>query len=216
MEKKNTAPGEKKSVNKPSGVRKTAAYYLTGPIVRVLARMRISPNMVSWTGFILTCGAAALIFTGYLFAAGFAVILAGFFDMLDGALARLTDRITKFGGILDSTLDRLSEAVLLLGVLYVYAAGNSVWGAVLVGIVLVGSLMVSYIRSRAEASGLKCEVGILTRPERVIVLALGLLLSRIDYALTVSLAVIAVFSFITVIQRMTTVRRQTEGSEKSG
>jgi len=206
----------KQSLNKPSGVRKTAAYHLTISIARLLARARITPNMVSWAGFILTCGAAALIFTGHLFAAGLAVLFAGFFDMLDGALARLTGRITKYGGILDSTLDRFSEAVLLLGVLYVYAAGNSVWGAVLVGIVIVGSLMVSYIRSRAEAAGLKCEVGILTRPERVIVLALGLLLSRFNYALTASMVVIAVFSFITVIQRMTAARRQTMDSDKSG
>jgi CDP-diacylglycerol--glycerol-3-phosphate 3-phosphatidyltransferase len=92
----------------------------------------------------------------------------------------------------------------------VYAAGNSVPGTVLVGLTLVGSLMVSYIRSRAEAAGLKCETGIFTRPERVIVLALGLLLSRFDYALTASLVIIVVFSFITVTQRMVTVRRQTE------
>lgn len=202
-------------MNKPSGVRKTIAYYITSPVVRLLAGMHVTPDMLTWFGFLLACGTAALIFTGHLFAAGFAMLLAGFFDMLDGALARMTDRITKFGGILDSTLDRLSEAVLLLAVLYVYAAGNSVPGAVLVGLALVGSLMVSYIRARAEGAGLKCEVGIFTRTERVIVLALGLLLSRFDYALTAALMIIAVFSFITVIQRMVSVRRQTGRSEKS-
>ena len=149
-----------------------------------------------------TAVAAALIITGHLFAAGFVVLVAGFLDMLDGALARSTGKTTRFGGILDSTLDRLSEAALLLGILFIYASGNSVPGVVLVGLALVGSLMVSYIRARAAALDLQCEVGLFTRPERVIVLALGLLLSRFDYALTIALAIIVVFSFITVLQRV--------------
>jgi len=128
--------------------------------------------------------------------------------MLDGALARGTGEVTRFGSILDSTLDRLSEAALLLGVLFVYASGNSVPGAVLVGLALVGSLMVSYIRARAEALDLECEVGLFTRPERVIVLALGLLFSRFDYALTIALVIIVVFSFITALQRILNIRRQ--------
>jgi len=208
LDSKSIASKERQSTEKFSGVRKTAAYHLTRFLVRILARAHISPNTITWTGFIITLGAAALIITGHLFAAGFVVLFAGFFDMLDGALARSTGKITRFGGILDSTLDRMSEAALLLSVLFVYASGNSVPGILLVGLALVGSLLVSYIRSRAEALELQCEVGFFTRPERVIVLALGLLLSRFDYALTISIAIIVVFSFITVLQRLFNVWQQ--------
>ena len=151
MDSNNITTKERQSTEKPSGVRKTAAHHLTRFTVRLLARAHISPNTVTWAGFVITLGAAALIITDYLFAAGFVVLISGFFDMLDGALARSTGKITRFGGILDSTIDRMSESALLLGVLYVYASGNSVPGVVLVGLALVGSLLVSYIRSRAEA-----------------------------------------------------------------
>lgn len=203
-------PNENQKNTEQPGIRKTMAGYVTRSVVGLLAKAHISPNALTWTGFILSLGAAALIFTGNLFASGFVVLIAGFFDMLDGALARSTDRITSFGGVLDSTLDRLSEAAVLLAVLYVYAAGNSLLGVLLVGLAIIGSLMVSYLRSRAEAMNLKCEVGVFTRPERVIVLSLGLLLSNLSYALTVSLAIIVVFSAVTVIQRITTVWQQTK------
>jgi len=178
-------------------------------VVQLFARTPITPNILTWFGFLLTLGAAALIFTEHLFAAGFVVLVAGFFDMLDGALARSTNRVTRFGAVLDSTLDRLSEAVLLLGILVIYAREQSTLGISIVGLALISSLLVSYIKSRAEALGLECEVGFFTRPERIIVLSLGLLLSQIDYTLLVALGIIAVFSFVTVSQRLLHVWRQT-------
>ena len=138
MDSNSIASKERQSTEKFSGVRKTAARYLTRFSVRILARTGIPPDAVTWSGFIITLGAAALIITGNLFAAGFVVLVAGFLDMLDGALARSTGKTTRFGGILDSTLDRLSEAALLLSVLFVYASGNSVPGVVLVGLALSG------------------------------------------------------------------------------
>ncbi len=192
--------------------RKTVACYLTQPAVRLLARTPIAPNAISWFGFLVTLGAAALIITGHLFAAGLVVLMAGFFDILDGALARSTNRTTQFGAILDSTLDRLSEAVLLLGVLIFYlltANERPVIVALLVTLTLIGSFMVSYTRAKAEALGLKGEIGLFTRVERVVVLALGLLLSQFDYALITALAIIVVFSFITVGQRLVYVWQQT-------
>ena len=190
-------------------IRKTVAGYLTEPITRLLAKTSITPSVITWFGFCLAVGAAALIATGHLFAAGFVVLIAGFFDMLDGALARITDKVTRFGGVLDSTLDRLSEATLLLGLLVVYFREQSMLGIIFVGLTLISSLLVSYIKARAEALGLECEVGIFTRPERVVALALGLLLSQIDYALIVVLGIIVVFSFFTVGQRLLYVWRQT-------
>ena len=190
-------------------VRKAAAYYLTQPAVQLLTKTPITPNTITWLGFLLAVGAAALIVIGDLFAAGFMVLIAGFFDMLDGALARITSRTTRFGAVLDSTLDRLSEAVLLLGILVLYAREQSVAGSLLVGIALLGSFMVSYVRARIEALGLECKVGLFSRTERVIVLALGLLLSQIDYALIIALAIIVLFSFFTVAQRLLYIWRRT-------
>jgi len=195
-------------VTKLVEIRETAAHYLTQPVVRLLAKTSITPNALTWFGFLLSVGAAALIVTEHLFAAGFIVLVAGLFDMLDGALARHTNKTTRFGAVLDSTLDRITEAVLLLGLLVLYAREQSIVGILLVGIALPSSLLVSYTRAIAEAAGLDCKVGLFTRAERVIVLALGLLLSQIDYALITALGIIALFSLFTVGQRLLHVRRQ--------
>jgi len=192
-----------------SEIRKSLAFRFTEPVARLLARTAITPSTITWLGFLLAAGAAAFIITGHLFAAGWVVLIAGFFDMLDGALAHYTSRATRFGAILDSTLDRLSEAVVLLGILVLYAREQLLAQTLLVGVALLGSLLVSYIKARAEAIGLKCQVGLFTRPERVIVLALGLLLNQIAYVLVAALAIIAVFSFITAAQRLLYVWQQT-------
>ena len=193
-------------------VRKSA-YYLTEPVVQLLARTRITPTTLTWLGFSITLGATALIATGHLFIAGFVVLVAGFFDMLDGALARRTNQVTRFGAVLDSVLDRISDAVPLLGILvfYLFFSDQSTIGILFVCLALIGSPLVSYIRARAEAMGLECQVGLFTRAERVIVLAVGLLLSQfVNYALIIALAVIAVFSFVTAGQRLIYVRQQTK------
>lgn len=191
--------------------RKIIADYLTQPLAALLAKTPlITPNTLTWFGFLVTLTAAGLIITEHLFAAGLVVLLAGFFDMLDGALARRTDRTTRFGALLDSTLDRLSEAVLLLGILVLNLFRDRLTVEVLlVCLALIGSLLVSYIRARAESLGLECQVGLFTRGERVTVLALGLLLSQIDYALITALTIIVLFSFITATQRVIYVWQQT-------
>ena len=190
-------------------IRSVAASYLSRSAVRLLSKTRITPNIISWFGFLLALAATTLIINGNTFAAGFVVLVAGFFDILDGGLARLTNRVTLFGGILDSTLDRFAEAAVLIGMMVLFIQRQSTSGILLVGITLLTSLMVSYIRARAEAAGLECKVGIFTRTERVIILALGLLLSQINYALSISLIIIALFSTISIIQRLIFVWRQT-------
>ena len=195
---------------KSTAVRKTAADYLTRPAVRLLTKLPITPNAITWSGLLVTVAAAVLITTGHLFAAGFVVLISGFLDILDGALARYTNRVTRFGAVLDSTFDRLADAALLLGILVLFAREEPVTLVLVAGLALVGSLLVSYVRARAEAIGLECRVGLFTRTERVIVLALGLLLSQINYALIVALVVIMVFSFVTVGQRLVHVWRQTK------
>lgn len=183
-------------------VRKTLGYYLTQPLVRLLARTPVTPNTLTWFGVLIAAGAGVLIALGHPFAAGFVVLFGGFFDTIDGALARYTGQTSRFGAILDSTLDRLGEAVVLLGIMVMYAGQQSKAGVVVVGIVWMASVLVSYIRARAEAMGLECEVGLFTRPERVVVLVLGLLLSPIGNALLITLCVIATLSVVTVVQRL--------------
>jgi len=190
--------------------RKVIADYFTQPIVRLLSRTPLMPNTITWLGFCLTIIAGALIVTGHLLAAGVVVLVAGFFDMLDGALARVTERITRFGAILDSTLDRLSEAILLLSLLAVFVREQQFVSSLLVGIALLGSLMVSYIRARMEGLGIECKAGLFTRPERVIILALGLLLNQFDHALIVALGLITILSFYTVVERLVYAWRQTK------
>jgi CDP-diacylglycerol--glycerol-3-phosphate 3-phosphatidyltransferase len=197
-------------VSRLSEFRKTLARYLTGSVVGFLAKTPLTPNTITWIGFLVTVGAGILIVTGHLFAAGFVVLAAGFFDILDGALARRTNRVTRFGGVLDSTLDRLAEAAILIGLLVMYTRQQAVTEVALVSVTLIGSQLVSYVRARAEGLGLQCEVGIFTRAERVVVLTLGLLLSQFDYVLIIALAIILVFSYVTVGQRLFYVWQQTK------
>lgn len=190
-------------------IRNKAAKYFTRPAAELLSKTSITPNFITWLGFALTLCATTLIITGHPFAAGFVVLIAGYFDMIDGALARLTNKVTRFGAILDSTLDRFSEAALLLGIMYIYVQREFIGGVMLVSLTLLGSLMVSYIRARVETLGFECKVGVFTRTERVIILALGLLLSQFDYALITALVIITLFSFITIAQRLLFAWRRT-------
>lgn len=201
--------------------RRAVGNQLTLPIVRLLTKTSITPNAITWLGFFISAGAAALVITGHPFVAGFIVLVGGFFDLLDGALARYTNKTTRFGTVLDSVLDRFSDAIVLIGVLILYALGQSSAGITIntfersVGIIvtiaaLLLSLVVSYIRARAESLGIECKVGLFTRPERVVVLALGLILSQFTYALFTAVMIIAVFSFITVVQRLHHVQKQVE------
>ena len=214
------APGQE-SMQGLAGVRKTVAYYLTDLPVRLLAKTPVSPNTLSWLGFILAVGAATLVGWGYLLAAGFVVLFAGFLDILDGALARRTNRVSRFGAVLDATLDRASEAALLLGILALFLLSSEQpllfasiareWSVVLVFIALLGSVLVSYIRARAETLSVDCQIGLFTRGERVIVLVLGLFLNQItEWALPAALAIILAFSAITVVQRLVHVWQQTK------
>ncbi|UCE97706.1 MAG: CDP-alcohol phosphatidyltransferase family protein [Dehalococcoidia bacterium] len=169
-----------------------------------MAKTPVSPNSLTLFNLMLASGSVALLVTANFLAAGILILVAGFLDMLDGALARHTNRITHFGAILDSTIDRLAEGFILLGILYFYANEGSVIGILLTGSVLLISFSVSYIKSRAEAAGIECSVGLFTRPERVIVLAIGLLINQLD----ISLYIIGIFSLFTFGQRLVYTRQQ--------
>lgn len=180
---------------------------LVGPLAdglsRPLARAGLSANMATVLGLLASLGVGLLTYLGQLVAAGLLLLLAGAFDLVDGALARRRGQPTRMGALLDSTLDRLGEAGVFLGILLFLLGNASNTGAALALSALAASFLVSYIKARGEGLGLECPVGLFTRPERVIVLVLGLLLGQLPAAL----GVILLLSLVTAAQRFLYLRR---------
>jgi CDP-diacylglycerol--glycerol-3-phosphate 3-phosphatidyltransferase len=137
--------------------------------------------------------------------AGIVMLLAGLFDALDGAVARESNRMSSFGAFLDSTLDRLSEAAIFVGIVFFYAAAGSSHGALLAGVAMTFSLLTSYARARAEGLGIECQVGLLERAGRVVILSVFSVLGL----LTIGLYLVAAGALITTAQRILHVRRAT-------
>jgi CDP-diacylglycerol--glycerol-3-phosphate 3-phosphatidyltransferase len=180
-------------------------------IVRVLTLSRIHPNVLTFLGLVINIVAAALFAKGRFQAAGLVVIGAGLFDMVDGRVARESNRVTRFGGFFDSVLDRYSDLCLLIGLLVYYSDINRNFYVVLTAVVMMGSVMVSYTRSRAENTIPKCKVGFLERPERIVLILIGALFNRMAPVLWV----IAVLSTVTVIHRMIYTWQETKRLEEA-
>lgn len=167
-------------------------------IVRGLALSKIHPNVLTFFGLVINGAAAALLAAGMFRPAGYVIIGAGLFDMVDGRVARSTNRVTRFGGFFDSVLDRYSDLALLMGLLVYYASINRFFYIVLTSIVMTGTVLTSYARARAENTIPKCKVGFLERPERVVLIIIGALANRMAPVLWV----LAVLSNITVLSRI--------------
>src|ERR1700730_322836 len=167
-------------------------------IVRGLALSKIHPNVLTFFGLVINAVAAAMLAAGQFRWAGVVIICAGLFDMVDGRVARETNRVTRFGGFFDSVLDRYSDLGLLLGLLVQYGSINPPFYVVLAALVMAASVMISYTRARAENSIPKCKVGFMERPERVVLLIIGALADRMAPVLWV----IAVLGNLTVVHRM--------------
>jgi CDP-diacylglycerol--glycerol-3-phosphate 3-phosphatidyltransferase len=167
-------------------------------IVRVLALSKIHPNVLTFLGLMINVGAAWLLAVGQFRWAGAVIIGAGLFDMVDGRVARETNRVTRFGGFFDSVLDRYSDLALLVGLLVWYGSINRFGYVVLTAIVMTASVMVSYVRARAENTIPTCKVGFMERPERVVLFIIGALFDRMAPVLWI----IAVLGNLTVIDRM--------------
>ena len=175
-------------------------------LVTPLARLGVTPNALTLAGLALNLVTAAVIAMGHLAWGGALVLFSGAFDMLDGALARVTQQNSVFGAFFDSTVDRIAEAALFLGLLlYYHQRGGSLVELGLTYVAVTGSLLVSYARARAEGLGLECKVGLFQRPERVVALGLGLLAGPL--VLQGALALLAVVTSITVVQRIAHVWR---------
>ncbi len=167
-------------------------------IVRAFAASRINPNFLTFIGFSINLLAAYLFAYGYFRWAGATIFLAGIFDMTDGRVARLSNRVTPFGGFFDSVMDRYSDLCLLIGLLIYYGRINRYVYVSLVAVAMIGSVMVSYTRARAENLIPSCKVGFLERPERVVLILIGALFDRMAPVLWL----IAVLSNMTVIHRI--------------
>ena len=177
--------------------------YLLG-VGRLLARAGLTPNALTVIGLLLNLGVAAVIATGHPLWGGALLLVASAFDMLDGAVARATGAITRFGGFLDSTLDRYSEVVVFGGVLLLLLdTGDAKLGAALAFVATTGALLISYARARAEAADYHASVGLVARPERVVLLALCLLIDRPLWALWI----LAVATHLTAVTRIVHVAR---------
>lgn len=189
-------------------VRKYSRIFLE-PLARFISATGISPNVVTITGFLLMIGVAFVLAQGYLFLGGILITGVALFDAIDGTMARMLGRTSRFGAFLDSTLDRFSEAVIFLGLFIYFIGENKNPELILIYATVVGSLMVSYARARAEGIGVPLKEGLFTRLERVFLLVVGLLFNK----LTLVLWILAIFSNLTAIQRMYLVWRITGGEE---
>jgi phosphatidylglycerophosphate synthase len=178
-------------------------HFLDRPLEPIAKRIRLTPNFFTITGFIVTVIGAITIVAYNPVAGGFIILLGGAFDVLDGIVARTNGLVTKFGAFLDSVLDRYSDAVVFLAIaLYMYLHGEQT-GVYLSLFALVGALLISYARARAEALGMGCHTGLMERPERVILTAFACLTG---YFIPV-LWILCILTHITVIQRVVHVKK---------
>jgi CDP-diacylglycerol---glycerol-3-phosphate 3-phosphatidyltransferase len=212
----------------PAGVRpgpRRASEVRTAADVRTLARnrlieSRLTPNAISVTGLALNLVAAVLVTQRLFFLAGVAFVVGSVMDTLDGRYSRMSGKGTAFGAFLDSTLDRIEEGIVLAAVAAYFSARGDDLAVAAVVVTVLGSLMVSYTRARAEALGVECKVGLATRPVRVVILSAGLLFARGAslgdfHLLAPAIYVMAVLTTFTVLQRVLHVRRELNRPERA-
>lgn len=183
-------------------------------IVGVFRDSPLTPNMLTLFGLVITGLGALLVAINFLLVGGIVLAFAGFFDVFDGALARAAGKVYRYGAFLDSTVDRYSEGVAYLGILIYFLDQHDGLRPVLVLIALAGSFLVSYVRARAQSLGFTCDVGILARPERVVIICAGLILEAFRLQirgvgpLTVALVILAIGTNFTAVQRVWVVWQQ--------
>ena len=193
--------------------------FITQPVAKVLAGIGITANSLTITGLLFGIAAGIFIALGRLKLAGILILIGGSFDMFDGAVARASNKNTPFGALLDSVVDRYSEGIIFLGLAIYFAMEGSmkdrVYGLIPTCLGLISAFLVSYVRARAEGLQLDCKVGLMQRPERVILLAFGVLFQSFTIVnvsiLIVALWILVILSHITVLQRVAFVLRKLQG-----
>jgi CDP-diacylglycerol--glycerol-3-phosphate 3-phosphatidyltransferase len=175
---------------------------LLRPLVLLLSALRVRPDTLTVLGWALSLCSAVLFGLGHAQVAGAVMLLGGLFDALDGAVARESNRMSSFGAFLDSTLDRLSEAAIFVGIVFFYAGSGRPYETLLAGVAMVFSLLTSYARARAEGLGIECKVGLLERAGRVVILSVFSMAGLLTYGLFL----VGAGALITTIQRILHVR----------
>ena len=193
-------------------------YRIIDPMVRWMVARGIHPNLVTTFGFVCVVGAGYLYHLDHVRWAGALVLVGGIWDIFDGQVARASGMASKFGSFYDSTLDRISEIVVYMGLLSLYnnygSALAEVWMIYVIFAAMGGSILVSYTRARAEGLGLDCKVGLMQRPERVVLIGAGSLLFGLDFngvVLKSVIILVAVLTNLTAIQRIAWVWRNAAG-----
>ena len=182
--------------------------YVTQPVAKWIAALGITANMLTITGLLFGIGAGVCIALGRLKLAGALILIGGTFDLMDGAVARVSKVNSPFGALLDSVVDRYSEGAIFLGLaIYFSIEGGPkmITGLALTCLGLTSAFLVSYVRARAEGLQVECKVGLMQRPERIILLSLGVLFRDLLInvnLLLVALWVLVILSHITVLQRV--------------
>jgi len=193
------------------------------PIISYLSRKRVHPNLLSTAGFVITCASGFYFHQHHVRTAGALILIGGIFDLFDGSVARRTGLASAFGAFYDSTLDRLSEIIVYLGLLSLYNDYRLELGDVAmiywVMLAMAGSIMISYTRARAEALGVPCTVGLMQRPERVLLIgSAALFFGEMDQGIVLKVVIIAlaILTNLTVLQRILWVYRHTRPSTLDG
>lgn len=185
--------------------------YVTQPVAKWIAALGITANMLTMTGLLIGIGAGICIALGRLRLAGALILIGGTFDLMDGAVARASNVKNPFGALLDSVVDRYSEGAIFLGLaIYFSIKGGPkmITGLALTSLGLIGAFLVSYVRARAEGLQVECKVGLMQRPERIILLSLGVIFGDLSFKsvnlspLTLALWVLVILTHITVLQRV--------------
>jgi phosphatidylglycerophosphate synthase len=185
-------------------------HFLDKPLTPLIKKISISPNVLTITGFFITILAGVCI-PFNLFLGGILILVGGLFDMLDGIVARVNHKKTDFGALLDSTLDRYSDSIIFISIAWYFFENNNLIGVIFTITSLVGAFLISYVRARADGIGIKCNVGLMERPERIVLIAVGCLLNW----LLIIIIFLSIFSHITAIQRISYVYRETKRKEAS-
>lgn len=180
-------------------------HFLDKPFSPLAKKITISPNVLTVIGFLITV-VASLFIPFNLMIGGILIILGGFFDMLDGIVARVNGKKTEFGALLDSTLDRYSDSIIFISIAWYFFDSNNLTGVIFTIISLVGAFLISYVRARAEGINIKCNVGLLERPERIVLIAFGCIMDLLLFIIIL----LSILSHLTAFQRIIHVYRETK------
>ncbi len=194
-------------------IRNITSKYFEYPIAKCLIKLRLSPNLITLLGLALAIVGSYLIadtsIENHFLVAAIVMLLSGIMDLLDGSVARLANKVTKLGAFIDSLADRMGEIAIFLGITIYFSMNDNTVGSAFTLVALGGSLTVSYIRARAEALKIKCETGLMARPERIMCLFIGVLVANWWLPiLEIIMGILAVLTIITSLQRFLIVVRQ--------